>query len=297
MSETAASLFNRLANTESVPYLPSAVLELQQQLHDEDATVSALAESLKKAPIIAAVLLGIANAATRSRGQRVTTVEHAIVFVGRRTLAELVIAAALYHISSERGLIRARSFATDRFWTESFLAAAIAEHLVKRVGRDVVLEDETYLAACLCNVGKLVGAICCPEETDKIVKFMGESDQKISWVNAERSAGAPSHCTLGEIGAAIWGLPAFVIEASQHHHDEPKIGKVGGEVPTVVKVATLASQLVHLVLGEPLRATSTVLYGSAAVFGLGPRDIEALVEECGPLRAEAERVVAAGMSA
>jgi len=292
MGEAAASLFNRLANTESLPHLPSAVLELQQQLHDETTTTSELAESVKKAPFIAADLLSLANAATRSRGQRITSVEHAVVFVGRRALSELVLAAAIYHISSRPGLLRARSFATERFWTESFLAAAIAQHLVKRVGREFLSEDEAYLAACLCNVGKLVGAICCPEATDRIVKLVGESDPKVSWIIAERTVGAPSHCTLGEIGAAIWGLPNFVIDAAQHHHDEPKIGRSGGDIPTVAKVATLANQLVHLVLGEPLRATGTVIYGSASGFGLSPRDVETLVEECTPLRAEAERVAA-----
>lgn len=273
MSPEAANLFNRYDFNGSLPNFPSPLFELQKELEDPKVSIPAIAKTLRKMPFLAADLLAVASGATRGRGEPIRSIEHALVYVGRKALANLLMASALVKLSKSWAEKAVPGVSLSSFWRESFVAAALAESLVRHF-KSPLPEDEVYLAACLINIGKLVGLICVPEITAKVLAIKNPDGSAKPYREAEMEVGAPSHVTLGEIGGVLWGMPVFVLESIAHHHDEPRIGgPKRSSLPSIPKLAAFANQLMHLLLQQPQRGQASVLYGVGAELGFNAQAV------------------------
>ena len=277
MSDEARSLFNTLPNIKQLPHIPSAVMNLQEIVQDPDVTAKKLADAAKKAPIVAANVLKTANEWVLVRGGiPIKSLEHAISFVGLKTMQDLIIVAQIQGFP-----FACKVFGGEDFWQQAFLIGRLSEHLAKKFEPEIV-PDEAYIAGSLCNIGKLVLAICDPLAADKIAS--DEKDGKLgSWVEAERRHGVHSHQILGEIGACFWGLPESVIYSVRYHHWQ----RYPSNMPhtNLTRIVALANQLSHWVALNPTRIDKTLLESLAKFYRLGSESqIEELVNELMPLR-------------
>ena len=142
----------------------------------------------------------------------------------------------------------------------------IAEKVVKDFNVDVS-GDLAFIAATLCNVGKLVGCICLPEEIDAIYRATKSLQKLSTWTIAEQQMGACDHRILGEIAASLWGLPDYVLEAIQHHHDTFASNRWGKTPATLNNVVVFSSQLSHWIRLEPFRIDKQILNGCSKLLG------------------------------
>jgi HD-like signal output (HDOD) protein len=267
----ASDVFKVLAEKHELPHLPSAVLEVQRAVRDEATAPPAIAAALKGTPLIAADILKMANNLALAKGEKITSIEHAIVFVGRPTVAEL---ARLAGLRSFR--FRTKEFSPDGFWQEAMLTGTIAEHLA-RTRATHLNADEAYLAGAMANVGKIVAAICYPDSADKIHRLVTASKKLPNWRDAEQEVGAVDHQIFGEIGCVVWGLPRYVRDAAATHHTPPR--KRPGRAPMLVDVVAMANQMTHWVLLAPNRIAQPVLDGAAQALSLAPAALETLAQE------------------
>ena len=151
--------------------------------------------------MIATELLSTANNIKDVRNQtgtKIQSIEHAVVYVGRKTLAELTLTVSLKSFDVETEI-----FDKEKFWQESIQVAMIAEYLARGLAPSLD-QDHAYLSGAVCNIGKWVSAICYAAETDEVCKLMDRDDDPLSWPDAEKAE--LNHCSLGEVAAAIWGL-------------------------------------------------------------------------------------------
>ncbi|MCX6118898.1 MAG: HDOD domain-containing protein, partial [Proteobacteria bacterium] len=247
MSKNAASIFNSLPALNNLPRISSTVMKLQQSLQIPEIEISVLAKQLRRDPLIAASILTIANnlKSNRSPGdkKKIESIEHAAMYVGKKTLEDLVLTSSLQSFKSET-----KVFNIDDFWRESFLMGGVAEatanHLKIQVNR-----DELFLAASLCNIGKFVGAISFPDVADIIQSDVSEPKTLSTWQVAEKNNHSLDHCVLGEIGASIWGLPIYVADAASKHHTFNSSTKQFG----INELVTFANQMTHWILLRPSR--------------------------------------------
>jgi HD-like signal output (HDOD) protein len=282
LSPTAAEVFKALNQRDGLPHIPSTVMELQRVLRDDKASGAQLAAAVKSAPFIAVEILRMANARRSTGDKPMTSLDHAIVFVGRQAVADLARAASLRSFR-----FRTKAFNTDDFWREALVTAKIAEHVVKARAPEIS-PDEAYIAGFLCNIGKVVAAIAYPEATDRVYEMMTRSKTLPHWRAAETAApGAFDHCVLGEIGAVLWGMPAFVRDAAAKHHAPVRPRARGSLTPT--DAATFANQLAHWVLLNPNRIDEQLLHGTGANFGYDEPALEKLAEELIELNKAAEQ--------
>ena len=260
MSPNAATVFNSLGDLSSLPHIPASVMEIQQMLQQADVEVSDLAKKVKTDPIIAANLLSLANNMKSNRDphdrKKIESLEHAIVFVGKKTLSELVMAISLKMFDA-----KCKVFSPDRFWKESFLTGDIAEALATLIGSKFS-KDELFISASLCNLGKFVTALCLPKIVDDIQAHVDNPKTLCTWRHAERVLKAPDHCILGEIGAVMWGLPTYVMDATSQHHylKQNRAGtKYSENLLSMTEIVALANQLSHWILLKPSRIDQTHL--------------------------------------
>ena len=278
MSDEARSLFNTLPNIKQLPHIPAAVMEMQELIQDPNITSKRLADVTKKVPIVAGNVLKTANEWVIIRGGgSIKSLEHAISFVGLKTMQDLIIMAQIQGFPFE-----CKVFNGDDFWNHAFLTGRISEHLARKFESDVV-PDEAYIAGSLCNIGKLVLAICYPDIADKMTAEEIDGKNLGSWIDAERRFGVHSHQVLGEIGACFWGLPESVISAVRYHHWMRY--PVNTPHTDITRISSLANQLSHWVALNPTRIDNKLLDSLAKYYGMANESqIEALVTELMPLR-------------
>jgi HD-like signal output (HDOD) protein len=278
MGPLAASLFNKIGGLKDLPHISMAVMEIQEGLQKAEIDVPALSKKVRQDPLLAAELLETANNIKFSRDpgdrKKIDSIEHAIMYIGTKAFSELVMTISLKSFVAGTTLFNA-----DRFWKESFVIADLAEAISTRWGSASVIKDEIYISAALCNIGKIVGAIATPGNIDKVEAMVNNPKTLCTWPQAEALLKFPSHALLGEVGAAIWGLPKYVLEAISSHH-----GSTAGLISKSVKrpdkklllweTVALANQMSHWILLRPSRMDQALLNQICAVSNISSKDIE-----------------------
>jgi HD-like signal output (HDOD) protein len=253
-------------------------MEMQLIIQDPKASPKLLASRLKAEPILATQLLKIAENIRKSRNPQnapITSLEHAIVYIGFKSFSDLIVTASLRNFK-----IPASSFNVGAYWRDGLLTGSIAEHLARRF-RLPLPEDQLFLAGTLCNVGKLVTATCFPPLIDKINRDVSDPRTLTTWRNSEQAYNFPSHSILGEIAAALWGFPDFVLQSARKHHD-PFTSK--GANLAIHEIVAVANQLNHWVLLQPHRIEAQILSDFSGRFSLSEKDMDQLAQELMPLK-------------
>ncbi len=256
MSPNAASVYRRFGSFDRVPKMPTAVFQFQAALDDERASAASLAKAAKQTPFIAASVLSTANAMRAGSGAKIIGLEHAIAYVGRDVLKTLAVVAAAKTFD-----LPTKVFSSRVFWHDSLVAAGVAERLVKLYAKDLD-SDEIYVAASLANVGKAVMAMLLPDAVDGIMLQQEAPETSKNWSSMERDIAHTSHTTIGEIAAALWGLPEYVREGIIGHHNLSNVLVTSKEEPApldAIDMVASAIQLSHFVLLRPLQVQAPIV--------------------------------------
>ncbi|HYX34660.1 MAG TPA: HDOD domain-containing protein [Oligoflexus sp.] len=279
LSGTAQSVFNQIPNMKDLPRIPSYVMEIQTLIQDENTSATKLAAVAKRDPLLATQVLKIANNLVSARGTKIESLAHAITFIGINALKDIVLVAALKTFK-----LNSKVFDADHFWEHSFLVGRAAEFLGKRFKLDL-LPDEIYIAGSVCNIGKIVLAMCLPDVADRYATELNDLAKLGTWMDAETRNGGFQHTVLGEIGAMFWGLPEHVTEAIAYHH---KIPVMNDAMPiTLAEVVGLANQIGHWIQLEPNKMDEKLYKAFCARFRLSQQAAEKLVDEMMVLRSAA----------
>lgn len=270
LPDEARSVFNKLGGLKDLPPIPNSVMQLQQKLQSATATPKELANELRKEPVLAAQVLQTAERLRSTRNSAnppIKALEHAIVFIGVKSLSEVLISAALHSFKLPRS-----DFRESEYWTHSYLTGMVAEYLMHR-HKIPLNPDEVYLAGSLCNIGKLVTAFCFPTIMSKICQEVHSPTVLSTWRAAETTFRFPDHSIIGEVAAALWGLPETFMNAARRHHDVPDPRK--SKPLDLYELVAVANQLAHLVLMEPRRVEQPVLDAYRARAKLSEGDLKA----------------------
>lgn len=271
LSEEAQSVFNKIAQINDLPHIPAAVMNIQQMLNDVSVETSQLAKAIKGDPFLAAEILRVADNLRNLRNKHqspMQSLEHAITYIGRKSIGDLVLAASIKAFKLPTSI-----FDEKIFWQHSFLTAAISEILAQRLMPEIE-KDKAYLAGCLANIGKIIAALCFAEQIDRVQSQVSNLSTMTYWEKAEEDNNLISHCILGEIGAAMWGLPKFVIDTARFHHTKIDNRKFKIGIPAVAGFANL---LAHWVSLEPSRIDEALLDNYKSVFQISDKELDSMV--------------------
>lgn len=273
MSKEAASVFDKLLSKTEMPYMSTAVMEFLEALKTPEITPQKLASCIRKEPTLAAEVLGIANNLKTPTGEKIHSLEHAIVYVGIKTVTELTLVAAAKMVQ-----FKTQEYTVEQHWKESFLTGVIAEELAMKLGMTENL-DEAYLAGVLANIGKVVGAVCLPGMVDKVYnECRKKTFPPLTWLQAEKKTSQIDHRVLGEIAAVLWGLPIFVIKTARQHHDLPMFGGTKVRL-SYDEIAAFANQIMHVLLDQTTSIEESLLKGYSIRLFSTTKEFDAFVEK------------------
>lgn len=269
MNVKGRSIFAKLNGKDSIPHLPTQILQIQQALSNPELTNTDLADKVIQEPMLASEVFNMANNKISSRAPKIDSMHHAIAFIGRKPISDMAFTAGLRAFR-----LKTKVFTKKVFWEESFQAASIASFLHKKFDFDLP-RDHLYVATVLANIGKIIGSICMPDKTDQAYSRTKANKNSISWHQAEQELEIPPHTALADIGGALWGLPGFVIEAATKHHQiDPRTNSV-----QLFEAVGLAIQLRHRWQKEPLRVDQSVLEGALRKINFQEGQLDQLFEE------------------
>lgn len=278
MSEGAAAVFNRISNLEKLPKIPSSFMEIQQLIDDQKSTAQDIEKALKKDPGIALETPEIAKNVKQSRtpGEPITSLQHAVSYLGRKYIGEIVVTSAIKKVR-----VDVKEFNVKDFWLQSLLTGAIAEILAPKIARHLP-RDEIYLAGCLCNLGKIVMAVVNPEALDKTCIDMRDPAKSGPWPKVEQRYTDIDHAVLGEIAAALWGLPNYIATANRYHHKLPEEA-AGSRYVNLPEFVNFSNQMTHWLLLQPERIDGEAFTLLKKKLDLSEKDVDSMADYLRPI--------------
>ena len=266
IDQTAAidALLQRLEKLHSSPAVALRILEITR---DPEFDIYEVTACLERDPSLTATVLRLVNSSYYSLPQRVTEIQRAIAYLGRRSLRLTVLSFGLSKALAQ-GCPQAIH---QQYWRRS-LTLGVAARKLAECSTDCPVNPETAFATgLLADLGMLVLAQL---ETEKYLPVCEAPDHFITQLLNEREVFGFTHVEVGARLMESWHLPEEMVDAVSHHHKSPS------EAPPlshVLKGANLLAEVLwttdspHMRLLLPLLKTR---------FDLGVDDLIELATEC-----------------
>ncbi|PLX84029.1 MAG: hypothetical protein C0617_09410 [Desulfuromonas sp.] len=234
-----------------LPPMPAVLSRLHMCLGGIGGSAGEAMKIVMADQILTSKILNVVNSAYYSLVSPVTSLQHAIVIMGFRSLLSVITTHGLGQAFSKN---RAQ---VQEVLRHSFRCAFVAKQIAAAVGWD---EEEAFVCGLLHDIGKTA-----------LLSLLDDSELDEP---AQASLLEEFHAQAGVLLAAKWNLPELVIETIEWHH-EPGQAASGRKA---VEIVFLADGLVN----DPGRLES--LLADCSALELSREKVDAILEEL--LRAE-----------
>jgi HD-like signal output (HDOD) protein len=214
--------------------LPTSVTRLAAAAAKENWNAQEIEQIVSLDQALSLRLLRAANSAASAARMPIATIREAVVRVGLGSLLSLATATSVKRSLS--GAIPEYGLSEGEMWRHAVGAALAAESAQAFCG--VTLPPETYAAALLHDIGKLVLARFLEPD---ILRLLAQAREEghMSSLRAEAELLTVHHGELGGLIAQHWQLPDRLVTGIMHHHTPELAGDV---IADAVHVANIAAK-------------------------------------------------------
>lgn len=212
---SAAEVRQRILLLREIPPMPLIAQKILCM--SSDADMSELADTIEKAPEIAARLLGMANAAYFGWPGGVRTIYDAVYKVlGIKLVKSLVLGLAFSEVFDVK---KCRGFRADQYWFTAMVTAKVSQALFATLDAPLRQEiDNIHLNGLLHNLGITVLAHLFPAELARALSL--PTDKETPRVTDKiRSVLGMDQGQAGGWLARKWHLPRDIVCVMEHHKD------------------------------------------------------------------------------
>jgi putative nucleotidyltransferase with HDIG domain len=213
------------ASLRNLPPFPPVAAKALALLASESVVYREVADTLKADAALSAEVLRLANSALFGATNLISTIPHAISFLGTRRITSLLVTlgvSKLIRRASGKGFMR-------RAWHHNLACALVAKEFARSFGSDA---DEGYNAGLFHDIGRLALLALHPALYDQ------PAANDAALLGIERARFGIDHCEAGAWVIEHWKLPiAFVDVALNHHAPKPE----GGELTMLVHAACVVA--------------------------------------------------------
>lgn len=247
-------------NQLAIPTLPNVAVKVVRSGTRNSGNAHLLADIIHSDPKLEKYVLSIASSAAKRPSMPITSLQHAIAWLGLDDVANIAFTLALQgkmlHVEGQHRKAR-------RLWRHSLASALWARQLSGMLGRETGL---CYLCGLLHDIGRAVALGAIHEVAERAGLHL---------------AGNEYDCLIGifqrEVGTRVisaWGLPPPVPAVIAHWDSYAS----GGAVAWESNVINVAHKLADFTLLEPCMLTRELLVKDA-----GYRDLGLAVPHADPL--------------
>ncbi|MDX8382620.1 MAG: HDOD domain-containing protein [Ghiorsea sp.] len=215
MSENISSEMQEkiIAMVDAMPAFPQSVHKVLNLTADINCSPKDVIQAIEHDPVMTAKMLKLVNSAFYSLPRKITSMKHAVVYIGINTVKNLALSIATV------GMLPAHNkadFDMPDFLLHSLATASIARKLAEMVPRQGFDAVDFFVAGLLHDFGKVVLVRSMPNEF--ALALAKAKDEGISLVLAEKEVMGIDHCHVGGVLGEKWKFPDGLVQAIREHH-------------------------------------------------------------------------------
>jgi putative nucleotidyltransferase with HDIG domain len=202
-----------LAIVEKMPAFPRSVQRIVDLTSDIDCSPREVVDVIEHDPVLMMRMLKLVNSSFFGLSQQITSVTHAVVYVGINTVKNMALSTAALGVLPRKNTA---GFNIDDFLLHSLSTATISKILAKNIETAEQELANFFLCGLIHDFGKIVFTIFLSDEYKKTLFFAKE--KVIPLYEAEMEFLGTDHAQVGSLLAERWRLPPPVAECIKNHH-------------------------------------------------------------------------------
>jgi len=198
---------------DKIPTFQESVHRILSLTTSADCSPKDLVQVIEYDPILTMKVLKLVNSAYFGLSQEVTSVNHAVVYVGINTIKNVAISVATTGAlpkTNKAGLNM------NQFWAHSLAVGVIAKLLAENKGVGKNEQANYFVAGLLHDIGKVLFAHFLPDDYQQVLQKAENENLPIHQV--EKQLLGFDHSEIGAMVAEKWQLPAELVSSIKFHH-------------------------------------------------------------------------------
>ncbi len=202
-----------LTIVEKMPAFPKSVQRIMDLTSDINCPPRLVVDVIEHDPVLMMRILKLVNSSFFGLSQPITSVGHAVVYVGVNTVKNMALSTAALGVLPRKNTA---GFDIDDFLLHSLSTANISKILAKKLKIPEQESSDFFLCGLLHDFGKIVFTTFLPEEYQKTLLIAKE--QGLPLYDAELLVLETDHAQIGSALAEKWRIPSPVVECIKNHH-------------------------------------------------------------------------------
>ena len=226
------SILEQIRSSDNLMSLPQALSEILTEIGKEDFSADSLANIILKDPSLTGQVLRMANSSFYKRFSNIKTVHQAVSVLGATTVKCLALSSSILNPDK----IEASTGVDPKAYFSYLLSVASAsEKIASAISYKA--PEEAFIAGLLHDVGILFFLHHHAEDYTKVIR---KEDKKNTLIEAEKKVFGIDHGEVGHHLTKMWGLPDYVVDSIESHHNYYK-PENNGNFQNIISLATLLS--------------------------------------------------------
>jgi putative nucleotidyltransferase with HDIG domain len=194
-----------MAAVDGMPAFPKSVQKILELTRDVNCAAKDLVQVIDKDPVVTVKILKVVNSAYYSLPKQITSISHAVVYLGFNTIKNVALSIAAIGMLPKDN---AAGFDGQQYLIHSLATASIAKLLAARV--DNADPMDCFIAGLLHDFGKVVFAQFMPKEYRKALDISRQNGSSLHL--ALREVIGVDHAVVGAMLAKKWRFAPNLIE-------------------------------------------------------------------------------------
>ena len=259
-----------IKNMGELPTIPSVFLTVNKMLSDPHTSAIDVGQVVSSDQVIAAKILKLANSAFYGFAGRVNTVPHAIAVLGFNATKNVVLTTGV--LSALKLKTQIDGFNLSAFWKHSAAVGAIARLVAEEFYAQ--RKEEAFVAGILHDIGKLILAICSPEDFANCINLA--ASKGCLFLDAEKEVLGICHTDIADWVNKRWNLPREIAAVMINHHKNISVLSEHTRMIAIVKLADVLAR--GLQLGHPCDRSMPILEpGIYSLLKVTPKKLDTIL--------------------
>ena len=223
-----------------LPSMPHIILKAREILSDPDSSLRDLAKVIEIDQALVAKVLTLANSAYYGVSGMVSSIQHASVLLGQKTLGQMITISASSVLLNKK--LKGYGIAPDDMWRHSLACAFAAKRIAERYDEDLI--DDAFTAGLLHDAGKIILDPYVTKRKDEFEQLAGPNNMPLFEV--EKAVFGFDHAEIMSRACRLWRFPEIQVTAIRNHHqpsceEENELACMIHLADTVAKAAGFAA--------------------------------------------------------
>lgn len=256
MSETNLNEERITALVNKMPAFPRSVQQVLTITADINCSPKDLVQVVELDPVLTGRILKVVNSAYFGLSRKMTSVKHAVVFVGINTIKHLALSIAAVGSLPKKNKA---GLPITHYLKHSLSVGAIARVLALELGLSGREAEDYFLAGLIHDIGKIVLSMHSGPEYREVLERHAKTKEPL-WMIENELLGL-THAQVSVMVCEKWQMPEGVSNAIANHHEL----STEGDLCKLTACLYTANAFANVIEGQkdhpPLPNVITTLFG------------------------------------